>query len=573
MATISKLVVSLEANSAKLVKTLASSRKRFKKWASDASSAVKSIGKAFTVVSSVAIAGFIVAINRSAANIDKITKAAGKLKFPIEDYQRFSHIASLSNIEMDNFGKSMQRMLKTVGDARDGLSTATGAFEALGLSWDDLAQMSPSKQFELIAQAMQGLPTHADKVKVAMDIFGRSGADLLNVFESDVAALGKEFDDLGITITASQVQAVAAFQDSKTKLGALLGGITDNVTATLAPALTDIVERTKEWIKEFGGGKKLASVVSKAILKGIGSILKGLSKMRGIFNDFKIDLNELKQDWLKFNYPIDLKFDTSDASMRLAALIEQRKVLEETASKNRKSIQEFDDYANGFVDKFTSVIDDAYDKSKAAGGKGGISDSSSLKELTDANNVAADSATKFAEILKEVNGSSVWQDIFKKEEVTARSNQFDDVARNLRNAIDSGSSNQASLLNHLKQIVETASKNKQVFTNEGTFGAVDIKGMTEVLLGLTRLIDAKDGSNPLALAAEKLATSNAEQGVQFKEFMNKLNSKPQLANVELSFLTDTGKVAGEIFAEPEFVERLKAFNERQQQNGTRADTA
>ena len=563
MATISKLVVSLEANSAKLVKALASSRKRFSKWSKSAVSDVKRIAKAFSVVTVGAVAGFIVALNKSAASIDNMVKAANKLQFPIEDYQRFAHIAALSNVSMEQFGKGMQRMLKTVGDARDGLSTATGAFEALGLSWNDLAKMSPSKQFELIAASMQDLPTHADKVKVAMDIFGRSGADFLNVFNSDVVALGKEFDELGITITASQAKAVEAFQDSKTKLSALIGGITDNVTATLAPALTMLVSKTQAWIKGFGGGKVVAAAVSKVVIKAIAGMISGFAKLARFINESEAKLVDMQAAWLAFNYPIQLQFDDSEASKKMDALTKRRGELYVELANKSEFVQGVEQIAKDIESTVKVSLD----------GSGINPDASAVKNLANANNGAADSATKFAEILKEVNGSSVWQDIFKKEEVTARSNQFDDVARNLKAAIDGGSSNQASLLNHLKQIVETASKNKQVFTNEGTFGQVDIQGMTEVMMGLTRLIDAKDGSNPLALAAEKLATSNAEQGVKFSEFMNKLNSKPQLANIELSFLTDTGKVAGEIFAEPEFVEKLKAFNELQQQNGTRADTA
>jgi len=41
----------------------------------------------------------------------------------------------------------------------------------------------------------------------------------------------------------------------------------------------------------------------------------------------------------------------------------------------------------------------------------------------------------------------------------------------------------------------------------------------------------------------------------------------------VQFTTDTGKVAGEIFAEPEFISKLKDFSDRQRQEGTRADSA
>lgn len=569
MATISKLVVSLEANSAKLVKTLTSSRKRFKKWAKSAVSNVKSVAKAFSVISIGAVAGFIVALNKSAAAIDNITKSASKLGFPIEDYQKFAHIAALSNVSMEQFGKGMQKMLRTVGDARDGLSTATKAFDSLGLSWDELAQMSPTKQLELIGAAMKDLPTQADKVKVAMDIFGRSGVDLLNVFESDIKSISKEFDDLGITITASQAKSVAAFQDSKTKIGALVGGIADNVTATLAPALTMLVDKSKEWIKEFGGGKKLAFAVAKAIVKGMAAAVKSFGSVLNAIDNVRAAMTNLQALWLSIKDLFASGLESEKLIAEIGELAQQKAEIEIGIKNRDKTQAKLDEFANEMLGTLDDKLGNV-DVGVNMAGKVGIA---GVDKLVKANNDAAVAAKSFADILKDVSGSSVWQDIFKKEKVTARSAQFDDVARRLREGIEKGSSFTAGHLAHLTQIVQTAKKNQQVFTSEGTFGQVDINGMTEVLLGLTQLLDAKSEGSPLAVAAEKIASSNNETGEKFNQLINNLNSTPQLANVELAFTTDTGRVAGKIFAEPAFISNLKTFHDNQQREGTRADSA
>jgi|GEM_PF-3425693 len=583
MATISKLVVSLEANSAKLVKSLASSRKRFKKWAKSAASSVKSVAKAFTVISIGAVAGFIVAINRSAAAIDSLAKTSSKLGFPIEDYQRLAYVADLSGVSMDKFGKSIQRMMKTIGDARDGLSTATKAFDALGLNWDELANMSPADQFTKISEAMATLPTQADRIKTAMDIFGKSGADLLNLFKSDVKGAIKEFDGLGIAITASQAKAVEAFNDSKNTLGKLISGITDNVTATLAPAMTLIVKKTKNWIKEFGGGKKVAAVVAKWVVKGISAMIKGFGELSQIIRRFEIDLLDLQALWLTVAENFKFSADYDELDRQLQALGDQRnELVVKLAGKN-----EFLAEVESLAKEVEATVKVALDEDGAA---------SKLKDdpKVKADIAAAAAAEHLAQTLKQVGESKVWNDIFKKEEVTARSNQFDDVARKVKEGIESGSAYTVDSLKRLGDILQAAKNNPLVFSNNNQFEKVDIKGMAQVVDALKAMaekapvneavkvqeiqwgavIDAeKASSQAMSLAAEKIAGSNNESNVKLNEFITKLNSKPTFGNLNVQFTTDTGKVAGEIFAEPGFINKLKEFSDRQRQEGTRADSA
>lgn len=612
MATISKLVVSLEANSAKLYDTLSKSRKRFKKWAKNVGGYIKSIGKAF-LIPIAAVGGFIVALNKSAAAIDNITKAAGKLGFPIEDYQRFAHIASISNVSMEQFGKGMQRMLKTVGDARDGLSTATKAFDALGLSWDVLAQQTPTEQLNQIGEALNKLPTQADKVKVAMDIFGRSGADFLNVFKGDVAAVGKEFDSLGITITAQQAAAVAAFQDSKTVLGALVGGIADNVTATLAPALTILVDKTKDWIKSFGGGKKVAAVVAKVVIKTISAMIKGFAKLARYINEFEGELIDMQAAWLAFNYPIDLQFDTTDASKQMDELTKRRGEISIQLANKSEFVANVEKLAKDIEATVNVSLDEGEDRDSVQ--------KESLAEKADKN--AADAANRLASTLDAVSGSSAWKDIFAKEKINERSYGFDNLARQIKDGIASSSSFTGSKLKQLSDIVLAAKNNQRVFSQAGNFEKVDIQGMDEVASALQKMYDVANKareteqalmSEARAQRQELIDSVNARQSVEeserrsrgvisagiasdpevlkaaadaaakattassaIAESLVKISDTylnfPKLGELTISLQTDGAVLSGKLFGTPAFIEELKSFNDRQQQDGTRADTA
>ena len=570
MATIGSLVVSLSANSAKLVKELSKTQKTLKKWAKKAGNTIKSIGKAFGVLSTVAIGAFIIAVNKSAAAIDDMTKAAGKLKFPIEDYQRFAFIASKSNIPMENFGKSMQRMLKTVGDARDGLSTATKAFDQLGLSADDLARLNPSQQFELIAASMENVETHADKVKIAMDIFGRSGADLLNVFAGDVKGIGKEFDDLGVTITQQQADMVAKYQDSKTTLNALFKGFGKNVTAEVSPAFTLIIEKITQAVKDMGGMKEAARSFASAVINGIGRAARGFNSFISSLLTIQDTMLSLQETWIRTKAILELKpFADKSFDEQLEG---SRKELEEITAKrwqislaiaNRK---ETDSYFENLANELDLTI---------GGEGGGVAETAN--KVVEANNQLAKSAAETAKTLEEVSKAKAWKDIFGKEDVTARSNQFDQYAKLVKNDIDSGSGFAGSNLDTLKSILETAKNNGGVgFSNNSLFEKLDIQGMTDVIKGLEALI-------PSGQSGESSAEINGQiqglvkQGQVSQNVIDKLiqtqQGQKELGKLELNMITDTGKIAGEIWGEPEFITRLQAEVNKQTNNAARTAAA
>lgn len=570
MATISKLVVSLEADSAKLVKTLASSRKRFKRWGKSVAAVGDFVAKSFKVITlgltAMAAAGAAVVIFKS-KEIDKINQMSSAFGITTKAMQEWSFAGKAVGLEGEKIGDIFKDVSDKLGDfINTGGGGAADLFEFMNIKIADFIGLAPDKAMLKLGEAMDGL-NKQDKI-FFLESIASDASLLLPLLEDSGQAfkqLAADAKSAGAILSDDQIAGVVKFRRAMDGMSVLISGFAVSLTAYLAPALTVLVEKTNAWIKDFGGGKKVAAAVSKVVIKSIAGMIKGFAALARFINEFELKLINLQAAWVAISNPLVFtpQFDDSEARKEMDALARRRADISIQLANKSEFIGDVEQIARDINATLKTSFDDT--------GLG--ANSAAVKGLVDANKSATDAATKFANILKEVSGSSVWNDIFKKEEVTARSNQFDDVAKKLKNAIEGGSQFTADYLKQLTDIVAAANNRQQVFSNNGKFEQVDIKGMTEVLLALTRLADAKDGGNPLAIATEKLAASTSEQGVQFKQFLDKLNSTPQLANLELSFLTDTGKVAGEIFAEPEFVDKLKAFNQQQQQNGTRADSA
>jgi len=87
-----------------------------------------------------------------------------------------------AGVGADSLGPILNKMQKALVDAEDGTSKAAYAFADLGLSLSQLRGLSPEEQLKTIGKAIAGIPDPAQRAATAMEIFGKSGGALNQVF-------------------------------------------------------------------------------------------------------------------------------------------------------------------------------------------------------------------------------------------------------------------------------------------------------------------------------------------------------------------------------------------------------
>jgi len=87
-----------------------------------------------------------------------------------------------AGVGADSLGPIINKMQKSLVDAEDGTSKAAYAFADLGLSLSQLQGMSPEEQLKTIGKAIAAIPDPAQRAATAMEIFGKSGGALNQVF-------------------------------------------------------------------------------------------------------------------------------------------------------------------------------------------------------------------------------------------------------------------------------------------------------------------------------------------------------------------------------------------------------
>jgi len=82
----------------------------------------------------------------------------------------------------DKVGSIINKLQKAIYEAQDGTGAASKAFGELGLNISDLMRMTPDKQFEAIQRSIAKIQDPTKRAAMAMQIFGKSGGELLTLF-------------------------------------------------------------------------------------------------------------------------------------------------------------------------------------------------------------------------------------------------------------------------------------------------------------------------------------------------------------------------------------------------------
>lgn len=136
---------------------------------------------------------------------DSLTKLSDRTGISAEQLQRLDAVASASGNTVDQVADAVNQFQKRLVEESD---ATTAALSSIGLSVSELRALSPDDQFFAIAKALQTIPDPAEQAATAMQIFGRSGAELLPTLKADIDALAdstvkmsdesvKALDDLG----------------------------------------------------------------------------------------------------------------------------------------------------------------------------------------------------------------------------------------------------------------------------------------------------------------------------------------------------------------------------------------
>ena len=215
-----------------------------------------------------------------AQTIDETAKVAQRTGIAVEALQGFQVAADLAGVQ--NLEVALQKVSVVLGDAAAGSATAQKAFASIGLGVNDLLKLAPEDQFRAVAKAIGDIQNPAAQAAAAVDLFGRSGVELLPLFASNLAEIEARANSLGIVLSQDQTSAIEEMNDALSLVRKTFDGIIGQVTANLAPVVTALAEEFLSFVEAFNGfGGEGGSGIADALTEGL---LDFAEYMAGIFD-------------------------------------------------------------------------------------------------------------------------------------------------------------------------------------------------------------------------------------------------------------------------------------------------
>lgn len=205
----------------------------------------KAIGIGMIAMGGAILAAGVMSIKTFAQMGDAVQKMALRTGFSTEALSELKHAADISGASLETLEKGIKKMSKTIVDASDGLATYVRSFEKIGLTAEELMELSPEEQFDRITMAIAALESPTLRAAVAQDIFGRAGTQLLPLLAAGadgIAELREEAHKLGIVFDQEAADKAAEFTDALTRLEEAISGVKMAIGEELAPAITELLE-------------------------------------------------------------------------------------------------------------------------------------------------------------------------------------------------------------------------------------------------------------------------------------------------------------------------------------------
>ena len=203
--------------------------------------AALSVNTAFKAMALILTAGAFSRVVTGAINqADAFGKLSRQTGIAADSLQAYVNAGKLAGVEQSTIEKGLRRLAQSQREADQGIKTYSESYEALGISVRDSDGNLKSSEVLLgdIAERFSDMPNGATKAALAMEIFGRSGAQLIPLLNA-----GREELEKWNYETSEGFAAYAEyFNDQLTMLSFGFDGFRKQLADALLPALNSVLE-------------------------------------------------------------------------------------------------------------------------------------------------------------------------------------------------------------------------------------------------------------------------------------------------------------------------------------------
>lgn len=236
MSVVGTLAVRIKGDSSDLDKTLKST-----------TSSLAGFAKRAGAAAALATTAFVAFSKQTINTFDRISKLSVQAGITTESLSALGYAADLSGLSTEQLASNLGRLTKGMNDAAQGIGEAKKAFDVLGV--DGGSVRTADEALLQIADKFQAMPDGAKKTALAMQLFGRSGMQMipfLNQGRDGLDAMRKEAELFGRVISTKAGKAAEDLNDNISRLASVVQGFFFEAISDVLPTLNRFVESLVE---------------------------------------------------------------------------------------------------------------------------------------------------------------------------------------------------------------------------------------------------------------------------------------------------------------------------------------
>lgn len=217
---------------------------------------------AFGVAAGAAFGKSISDVSQYGDHVDKMSQKIGMSR---EGFQKWDYVLQRAGTSID----SMAPVMKTLSNAAVSNSES---FQKLGISQEEVANMSQEELFGKTIEALSGMEEGAERTALASKLLGRGASELAPLINGGTEAIEEQMEmaeKYGMVMSDDAVKASADFVDAQTTLQMTMTGLKNRMTAEFLPACTDV---TNGIAKMFAGDMSGLEDIQNGIGEFVASI-------------------------------------------------------------------------------------------------------------------------------------------------------------------------------------------------------------------------------------------------------------------------------------------------------------
>ncbi len=327
MAAKFNLLIAAKTSGSAAIKRMGNSMQGLQGKLKNVGLSLRGVNRGFAALGLAVSGGAFAAMVKGAIDsADSFGKMSDQTGIAANKLQAYVNAGKLAGVEQATIDKGLRRLAQSMREANQGVATYSDSYEALGISVTNSDGSLKASETVLgeIADRFKEMPDGATKAAIAMEIFGRSGANLINLLNGGKVAL----EEFNYETSQNFAQNAEFFNDQIAVLAIRFDGFRKQLADALLPTLnnliavfSDLFKSENDWealFKVIEGGLKVISATvfsliaafrflsrtitdifrilgkaSKFDFSGAGDIAKaGLSDTQ---NQFKKDMETFKE--------------------------------------------------------------------------------------------------------------------------------------------------------------------------------------------------------------------------------------------------------------------------------------